>query len=160
LSHLESVIAEFYDWKGFVVRRNIKVGRLQHGGWEGELDVVAFDHHSGILIHLEPSIDAHSWAKREERFSRKFSAGRKYIFSAVYPWLDPSTPIKQVAILPSHPKGRDSVGGGEVWSIDEFMLQVRRSVSENGKMAKHAIPELYPLLRTVQLTEAGYYRAL
>ena len=74
MSHLEDLITEYYDWKGYLVKRNIKVGRLSHGGWEMELDVIAFDPRTGHLIHMGPSIDAHSWAVREERFAKKFNA--------------------------------------------------------------------------------------
>ena len=42
MSHLEDLLAEYYDWKGYLVKRNIKVGRLNHGGWEMELDVIAY----------------------------------------------------------------------------------------------------------------------
>jgi len=41
VSHLEDLLCEYYEWQGYIVRRNIKVGRLGHGGWEGELDLVA-----------------------------------------------------------------------------------------------------------------------
>ncbi len=58
MSHLEDLIAEYYDWRGYLVKRNIKVGRLQHGGWEMELDVIAYHPHTNHLIHLEPSLDA------------------------------------------------------------------------------------------------------
>jgi len=40
VSHLEDLLCEYYEWQGYIVRRNIKVGRLGHGGWEGELDIV------------------------------------------------------------------------------------------------------------------------
>ena len=157
MSHLEDLIAEYYEWRGFIVRRNIKVGRLGHGGWEGELDVVAYRHETGELIHLEPSIDAHAWSVREERFSKKFAAGRKHIFKAVFPWLDPKTELRQVAVLVVHPKGRSTVAGGELISIDELVAEVRCRVAEDGRMSKRAIPEQYALLRTVQLLESGYH---
>ena len=158
MSHLEDLIAEYYDWRGYLVKRNIKVGRLAHGGWEGELDVVAYHPHSGHLLHAEPSIDAHSWAKREGRFSKKFNAGKKYIFSDVFTWLDPSTPIDQVAILVSHPKARGSLAGGSIRSIDELLAEIRGEVSKCGLASRSAIPEQYPLLRTMQLTHNGYYK--
>ncbi len=60
MSHLEDLIAEYYDWKGCLVKRNIKVGKLSHGGWEMELDVIAFDPHTEHLVHFELSIDTHS----------------------------------------------------------------------------------------------------
>ncbi len=160
MSHLEDLIAEYYDWRGYLVKRNIKVGRLSHGGWEMELDVIAYDPHSGHLVHLEPSIDAHSWQKREQRFSKKFTAGAKYIFSEVFTWLNPKTKIEQIAILISHPKGRDTLAGGRIVSIDELVFEIKQKVVDCGITAKNAIPEQYPLLRTIQIAENGYYKSL
>ena len=160
MSHLEDLIAEYYDWKSYLVKRNIKVGRLKHGGWEMELDVIAFNPHTGHLIHLEPSIDAHSWTLREQRFKKKFKAAKKYIFSEVFTWLDRNTKIEQVAILISHPRGRDTLAGGKLISIDELLLEIKQNIRERGITAKNAIPEQYPLLRTMQLTENGYYKSL
>ena len=160
MSHLETLIAEFYDWKGYLVKRNVKVGRLSHGGWEMELDVVAFHPHTKHLVHLEPSVDAHSWEIRERRFAKKFGSGKKYIFREVFTWLDPKTTVDCIAVLVSHPKGRDSLAGARIVSIDEFMAEVRAAVGARGIAAKDAIPEQYPLLRTLQLSHNGYYRAL
>jgi hypothetical protein len=42
MSHLEDLIVEYYDWRGYLVKRNIRVGPLAHGGWEMELDIVAY----------------------------------------------------------------------------------------------------------------------
>lgn len=119
-----------------------------------------FGRYTGHLVHLEPSIDAHSWAKREERFTKKFGAARKYIFSEVFTWLDPSTEIEQVAVLISHPKGRDELAGAKIVSIDELAAEIREQVVECGIVAKNAIPEQYPLLRTLQLSHNGYYKTL
>ena len=160
MSHLEDLLAEYYDWSGYLVKRNMKVGRLSHGGWEMELDVVAYNPHSNHLVHAEPSIDAHSWATREERFTKKFTSARKYVFSEVFTWLDPATPIEQIAVLVSHPKGRDTLASGRIISIDEFIGQIRKEIKSRGIVAKNAIPEQYPLLRTVQLFESGYFRAV
>ncbi|EKO3506826.1 hypothetical protein LCL63_000001 [Vibrio fluvialis] len=160
MSHLENLIIEYYDWKGYLIKRNIKVGRLSHGGWEMELDVIAFNPHTNHLVHLEPSIDAHSWAKREERFKKKFASAKKYIFSEVFTWLDESTEIEQIAVLISHPKDRDFLAGGRIISIDELVAEIRQQVIERGIVAKAAIPEQYPLLRTLQLSHNGYYKTL
>lgn len=91
MSHLENLIAEYYDWKGYLVKRNVKIGCLSHGGWEIGFDVVAYHPHSGNLVHVEPSVDIHSWEAREQRFMKKFGAGEKYILKRVFTWLDPST---------------------------------------------------------------------
>lgn len=158
MSHLEDLIAEYYDWQGYLVKRNVKVGRLVHGGWEMELDLIAYHPHTDHLIHLEPSIDADSWDKRQRRFSKKFGAGEKYIFSDVFTWLDVDTPMDRVAVLVSHPKGRDTLAGARIQSIDELAAEIRSKIGGRGIMARNAIPEQYPLLRTIQLFLSGYHR--
>lgn len=160
MSHLESLIAEYLDWRGYLVRRNVKVGRLKHGGWEMELDVIGYSPFSGHIVHYEPSVDALSWERREERYKKKFAAGRAHIFKAVYPWLPPDTPLHQFAVFPVHPKGRDHIAGGSIISIDELAAEIRAAVSSAGPMARSAIPEQYPLLRTLQLSHVGYHRAI
>lgn len=160
MSHLEDLITEFYDWSGYLVKRNLKVGKLSHGGWEMELDVVAFHPTTKHLVHIEPSIDAHSWETRESRFKKKFEAGERYMFSSVFPWLDPAMPVERIAVLVAHPQGRDKLCGAKILSLDEFIHQVKTQVAACGKLAKHAIPEQYPLLRTIQLTTQGYYKCL
>ena len=160
MSHLENLIAEYYDWSGYLIKRNIKVGRLSHGGWEMELDIVAYNPHSKHLVHLEPSVDAHAWKIREQRFLKKFSLGIKYIFTEVFTWLDPKTRVEQIAVLVSHPKGRDTLASGKIVSIDEFIFEIKQKIKDRGIAAKSAIPEQYPLLRTIQLVENGYYKSL
>lgn len=160
MPHLEDLIFEYYEWQGYFIKRNVKVGKLLHGGWEMELDLIAYNPSSKHLIHLEPSLDANPWEIRNKRFTKKFMAAQKYLFSEVFTWLEPNTPLEQVAILPSHPKGKDELAGGKIYSVDELMAEIRRNVCAKGIMAKHAIPEIYPLLRTIQLANAGYYKAL
>lgn len=160
MSHLEALIAEYLDWQSYIVKRNTKVGRLGHGGWEMELDIVGYHPKSNSLVHYEPSLDALSWEKREVRYKKKFEAGRKYIFTDIFPWLAPSTPLKQIAVLITHPKGRDTIAGGAIVSIDEFMAKVRAKVVACGVMSSNSVPEQYPLLRTLQLSHVGYYRAI
>ena len=142
------------------MKRNIRVGRLSHGGWKMELDIIAYNPHSDHLVHLEPSIDAHSWNVREERFKKKFSAGVNYIFTEVFTWLDQKTKIEQIAVLTSHPRGRDKIAGGKIVSIDELLSEIKHQIKNCGIISKNAIPERYPLLRTIQLVENGYFRSI
>jgi hypothetical protein len=160
VSHLEDLIAEFLDWEGYLVKRNVKVGRLKHGGWQSELDLIGYRHEDKKLVHYEPSIDAFSWTKREVRYVKKFQAGRQYIHTDVFPWLPKNTPIEQIAIFTAHPKNRHEIAGGKILSIDEFVKRIRDQVCSKGIMAKSAIPEQYPILRTIQLSHCGYHRAL
>ncbi len=160
MSHLESLIAEYLDWQGHIVRRNVKVGRLNHGGWEMELDIIGYHPGSNIVVHYEPSIDALSWEKREARYLKKFNAGRRYIFTEVFSWLPPETPLKQVAVFISRPREKKEFAGGALLSIDELMSEIRAKVIECGPMCRNAISEQYPLLRTLQMTHSGYNRAI
>ncbi len=158
MNHLEKLVRQYYQWRGYIVRGNVRVGAREQGGWSGELDIVAYHPYSDHLIHLEPSIDTQPWNEREIRFRRKFEAGRRYIHREIFPWLEPGTPLEQVAILVS--AGRREVGGGKVISIDEFMAMVREAVVRRGPLCQSAIPEEYDLLRTLQLGLCGYRRVV
>lgn len=160
MRHLEALISEFLEWQGYFIRRNTKVGRLSHGGWEMELDVVGFHPKTRDLVHYEPSIDALSWERRTARYGKKFEAGRKYILTDLFPWLPGETPIRQIAVFVSHPKGRDTIAGGSIVSLDELVAEIRAKVVRKGPMARNAISEQYPLLRTIQMTHVGYYQAV
>lgn len=160
MSHLESLIVEYLDWQGYLVRRNTKVGRLKHGGWEMELDVIGFNPHSGDLVHYEPSVDAHTWETREMRYMKKFDAARKLIFLEVFSWLPPETPLRQIAVFPSHPKDRHTIAGAQILSIDELMAEIRSKIIGCGVMRSNAISENYPLLRVLQLSHCGYNKVI
>jgi hypothetical protein len=43
-------------------------------------------------------------------------------------------------------------------SVDELTKEIKKKVINLGIMAKKAIPESYPLLRTIQLVTNGYYK--
>ena len=158
MNHLEKLIRQYYEFMGYIVKGNVKVGKLQGGGWEGELDIIAYDPITAHLVHIEPSIDAHSWSTREMRFAKKFASGRKYITSVVFPWLDDDHPLDQIAVFPSG--SRAMVAGGNVRSIDSIIRDIKNLVKEQGKAAKNAIPEEYDLLRTIQFIECGYRKTL
>lgn len=160
MTHLEQLVYEYYDWLGYLVKHNVKVGRLKKGGWEMELDIVAYNPITAHLIHIEPSIDAHSWEKRENRFKKKFAAGKKYIQNEIFQWLKTGGTIEQIAILPSRHKLRLNVAGARIITLDEFTSEVQAAVKKCGVMGKSAIPEQYPLLRTIQLLTSGYYKKI
>ncbi len=158
--HLETLIAEFLEWQGYFVRRNTKVGKRKQGGWEMELDIVAFHPQTQNLVHYEPSLDGDSWEKRQARYAKKFEAGRRYILKELFPGLPPATQIHQIAVFIRHPPGRDSIAEGRVVSVDELMAEIRGRVVACGPMASNAVPEHFPLLRTIQLSHAGYYKPI
>jgi hypothetical protein len=159
-SHLETLIHEYLEWQGYLVRRNVKVGRRAKGGWEMELDLIGYNPVTLHLVHYEPSLDALSWEKRERRFRKKFAAAEKYLFSEIFPWLPANSKLDQYAVLPNASKEWATIGGGRVLTVDKLVADIRAKVVACGAMARNAIPEGYPLLRTIQLTHVGYFRAL
>src|SRR5690606_5694323 len=79
MNHLEQLTAEWYEFRGYFVRRNGQVGRRDKGGYECGLDVVPFCPKRQHVVHVEPSMGANTWAVREARYTKKFEAGRKHI---------------------------------------------------------------------------------
>jgi hypothetical protein len=148
-NHLEDLVSEWYQFQGYFVRRNVQVGKRPQGGYECELDVVAF--HPGLqkLVQIEPSLDADKWDKRELRYSKKFSAGRAHI-PALFEGLTLPAELEQVALFVyGGGAKRTTVGGGRVMFIREFMREVLDRVRTR-RVDSAAIPEQYPLLRTLQ----------
>ncbi len=160
MTHIESLLGEYLDWKGYVVKTNVRVGRRSRGGWEMELDILAYHPTDHKVLHYESSLDADSWKKREERYKKKFSAGRRYIRAEVFKWLPKRTPVRQIAVFSTHPKDRHRIAGGEILSVDELMAQIRRDISKEGRMSRNAVPEQFTHLRTLQLSHCGYQRPL
>ena len=157
-NHLETLISQFYAWKGWVVRKNVKVGRRDRGGYAGELDVVVYDPTTGKVIHYEPSTDASTWEKRAAKYERKFKAGRTYIATEVLPWLKPDFALEQIAVFFQVPEHRRAFQGAKAISIDDLVKMIRDEIQKQGRVGKNAIPEQYDLLRTIQLVVCGYVK--
>jgi hypothetical protein len=147
---LEQLVTEWYEYRGYFVRRNVPVGkRTKGGGTECELDIVAFDPVAPHLIHVEASMDAESWEKRERRFRKKFDAGLKYIPS-LFPGLDLPQKIEQISIFAlasrvNHP----TLAGRKVLLVSDLMREIMEDLSDK-KIAAAAVPEHHPILRTLQ----------
>ncbi len=151
-NHLEQLVAEWLEFKGYFVRRNVKVGKLSHGGHEGELDIIAYHPIDNHLIHIEPSMDAHPWPKKELRFRKKFDAGHKYIVSEIFPFIPHNKRFEQWAVLWASDKNHKKVGGGKVVPIWEMYRKIARDIIAIGRPGGNAISEQLPLLRTMQYT--------
>lgn len=74
MNFLESLASEWYAIQGYFVRTNIKANRRSNGGYNNEIDVLAFLPATGKLVHLETSWDALTWEKREQRYLENLSS--------------------------------------------------------------------------------------
>jgi len=146
---LEQLVAEWYEYRGYFVRRNVPVGKRAKSGYECELDIIAFDPVRQHLVHIEPSMDADSWEKRERNFKKKFDAGLKYI-PELFPGSDLPHDIEQIAIFAfasrtNHP----TLAGRRVLQVSDLMREIMEDLSDS-KIAGTPVPEHHPLLRTLQ----------
>ncbi len=149
MNFLEQLTAEWLEYQGYFVRRNIHVGRRTKGGYECELDVVGF--HPGLrrLMHVEPSMDSYSWTKRESRYKKKFDAGRQYV-PALFAAFKPLPKIEQIALFGYGARGRrQTVGGGQVVLVKDWLKEIETHLKAK-PIAKFAVPEQYICLRTIQ----------
>ncbi len=151
MNHLEQLVSEWYEYQGYFVRRNINVGPRPKGGYECELDVVAFNPETKSIIHIEPSSDALSWKKREKKYLKKFEAGRKFI-PELFPSFKVQGDIQQIALFLFASKANHKMlAGGRIMLVSELMVEISNNLAKK-RVAKQAVPEQYPLLRTIQLT--------
>lgn len=151
MNFLEQLAGEWYEYQGYFVRRNVLVGRRSQGGYECELDVVAFNPSNRHIVHVEPSMDAHSWKKREIRYKKKFSAGRNYIPNLFKDFkISKKDDIEQITLLGFAGKGKHkTLAGGRILLIQDFFPEIMSKL-KNTRVRSNAIPESLPLLRTLQ----------
>lgn len=153
MNFLESLAAEWYAIQGYFVRTNIKANRRNNGGYNNEIDVLAFLPASGELIHLETSWDALAWEKREERYLSK-----KFVFTdEQYAQIVGITPscIKKRAIIGTSKSQPKAVWGDdiEVTTVPNFIAEICAEMKLRHPM-RDVIPETYPCLRSFQFALA------
>ena len=153
---LEQLAREWYEYCGYFVRQNVNVGKRKAGGYECELDIVAFNPKTQHLVHVEPSMDADSWANRERRYKKKFAAGRKYI-PKLFDGLDVPDDIEQIALFVfASTKNRQTLAGGKIVTLDQFLAEILVGLGDSTILGA-AVPEQLPLIRTLQFV--SHYRS-
>lgn len=146
---LEQLVAEWYEYQGYFIRRNVWVGKRPKGGYKCELDIVAFHPGKNHLVQIEPSMDAASWAERERRYKKKFEAGRKYI-PELFKGLEIPTRIEQIALLVFASKqNRETLAGGKLIVAHELLADIFSDLKSRSIYSK-TIPEQFPILRALQ----------
>ena len=145
MNFLEELVAEWYEYKGYFVCRNVPVGR-------DELDVVAFHPQTKDLVHIEPTMYG-SWKELEDSYKKKFKAGRDYI-SSIFSGLLPNGAVPRQIVLHEASKKRTEFAGGEAIHVAEFLKPIVKELSD--RSITKTVPEKFPLLRT--LWYAAYYQ--
>jgi hypothetical protein len=150
VNFLEEIVAEWYEYTGYIIRRNDRVGKRKEGGHEGELDVIAFNPQTQHLVHIETSMDSSSWPYRENRFKKKFDIGSRYIKS-LFNGLDLPNNIEKIVILAIGSRNtHKEIGMGRIIFIEQFISTILKELRDISYL-KRIVPEKYPILRTLQI---------
>ncbi len=148
MEYLEQLLAEWYEYQGYFVRRDLWVGLEDNGSYECELDLVAFHPTKNHLVHIEPCMDLLDWKQREEHFRLKFAAGKKYLHRMFV--CQPTAGIDQIAVLVSVDKDRrPGIAGARIVLMPELLGEIFAQLAPQSIMS-NPIPEQWPLLRTLQ----------
>lgn len=152
MNHLETLTAEWLDYNGYFVRTAVKVGKRAKGGWDGELDVVGFHPARSHFLHVECSIDSKTWEVRERMFERKFVMGHKHA-RELFSGIELPTALDQVVVhgLAAAADQHRALGGGRLVTSQELTAEIINGIPATAW--KNAVPEKYPLLRTLQFAK-------
>jgi hypothetical protein len=151
MNHLETLTAEWLNYKSYFVRTAVRVGKLPRGGYAGELDVVAF--HPTILhfLHVECAIAAGPLTIQEEIFRRKFEVGRKHARD-LFSGMELPTALDQIVVhggLIAAGRHRN-LGGGRLVTFQELTAEIIAGIPYSWRQT---VPESFPLLRTLQFAK-------
>ena len=149
MNHLEQLVSEWLQYKGYFVRVSVPVGPRSRGGYEGELDVVGVNLTTNHLIHVECSLDALSQEKREQRFGLKFERGRRFI-GDVFKGMTLPEEVDQVAVLQFSAGKIRLLGSARLVTVRELIHEIFDGLRTTSPQSQ-AVSSNLPLLRTLQL---------
>ncbi|MGE3528148.1 MAG: hypothetical protein AB7G54_01830 [Methyloceanibacter sp.] len=159
MNHLEQLVAEWLQYNEYFVRTSVQVGPRDHGGYEGELDVIGLHLARNHLVHIECSLDADSGPKRQAKFKSKFERGRKFIKTvSAFKVLDLPEPEQILVLQFTSGKVRE-IGGVRVVTVREFVHEVFYGLKETSPQSQ-AVPSNLPLLRTLQLAADAFAKGI
>jgi len=150
VNFLEQLTAEWLTHKGYFVRTNIKLNKRLKGGWDNELDVLAYSPKASELIHVESTWDANTWDKRKERFLKK-----KFVYShAQYEELVGAkiSRLRKRALVGLGRSSKSDLDWGEsieVVLIPHFIAEISKELVAKDPL-KDIVPEGFPRLRAMQ----------
>ncbi len=153
MNFLESLVAEWYAYSGYFVRSNPRTRKRQKGGWDVELDVLAYLPSAQRLIHIETSGDANTWPKRKERFmKKKFILSHEEYESVIGSSINA---IEKIAIVGWSSTKSDLNWGDDIKVV--LIPQLFEEITTKLRATPHSkqiVPEGFPLLRAIQLALA------
>ncbi len=154
MNFLEELVAERYEFTGYFVRTNPRARKRAKGGWDMELDVLAYNPQDQELLHVEVSGDANSWTERKKRFMEKKFILTPYEYTTLVG--APVKAIRKIAVVGWTDSTRADLDWGqdvEVVLVSRFIRDIIADLKKRDFM-REAVPEGFPLLRAIQLALA------
>lgn len=149
-NYLEQLLAEWYEYQGYFLRRNVMVGKRKKGGYECELDIVGLHPVKRHLLHVEPSMDAMTWEKREVRYRKKYEAGEQYIHHLFEGFGNlPKKIDHQAVFVFASNRNHPHIGGMRVVHLREVLRDIFAELRLKS-IFKNTIPEHLAVLRSFQ----------
>jgi hypothetical protein len=149
MNYLEALAAEFYEFTGHFVRSNVRTRLRKQGGYDVEMDVLAYLPKDKALIHIETSGAATTWAReRETLIKKKFGIKNDEYEKEL--GCEISSIHKMMVIGWAKTIDPFDDGGIEIVPIPAFMRKIANELRQMNPMKK-VIPEQYPLLRSIQM---------
>jgi hypothetical protein len=146
MNFLEELVAEWFAYLGYHVRRNVQVGPRDGGGYSRELDVVALKldrkPEQCELVHVETSN-----AKPPDIAARFESAARYY--GEAFPNVDLPVPTLRLIVGVGGKPKSETVNGIEVWNLAHLLNEITSTLPKED-WDRRAVPQTYPLIRLVQ----------
>ncbi len=152
MNYLEQLVREWYEYRGYFVRRDLWVGlEPSDGSYECELDIVAFHPTHRHVVHIETSCDLRNLQDNERHFQAKFDAGKKYLHR-IFGIADHLHIEQNALILESEETQMPTIGGGKVLLLRDFFGKILQELSSTDVSAA-MVPEQWPLILTLQLAQ-------
>lgn len=152
MNHLEELVREYYEYQGWFVRTNVRFNKLSHGGYKGEADVLALnpDPNSAELVHVECTEAAFSDSDLKNLADKKFQlTNAQYaqllgfqVKTVLRVFIVGQSGVSKEGLMPTGVKHK---------SLKAFFKEVNDSISKD--FLQKAVPESFPLLRTMQLVK-------
>jgi len=151
MNYLEQLAVEWYSFKGYFVRSNVRARKRARGGWDAELDVLAYEPKGQRLLHVELSGDSNPWQVRKARFlTKKFIFTRAEYEDVLGLGIRTLERIAVVGYSRTTPADRNWGDNIKVVLVPEFLQEIATKIRELGGPQRNVVPEGFPILRTVQ----------
>lgn len=156
MNFLEELVSEWYEYQRYFIIRNRTLNILPGGGYEGEIDILAYNPNNDEVIHIETSSDSKDWSARIKTFKEKFRWTIEE-YRNVFGLPLSVTQINKMAVVSfsANPRGDTKIRferetGATLITVPKLLTMIVNSL-KNTLQTGLTIPENLHMLRAIQL---------